>query len=209
VPTISKRIVLLGLLESCWTHICPLSRSELSDGVDFLTHKQAPTPEPELPNCTWYRKSTCCTTQDALRISYASPEVQLVGTTRSCRDVLNLLMCSVCSPNQSTIFREENVLGFPVPVLQVCGSFCDALHRACAGATLVTGRDRLDMEFEDGRSLCDAVGLRVAVDTGAECFSSARPRPAASIVGLAVSWLTVMALHVLTSTRGSRFHRQI
>ena len=166
---------------------CPLSSYTLADGVDFLTHHADPVAELHLPNCSWYKARTCCTSDDALRISHARSEVQLNGATVGCREQINLLMCSVCSPAQSSFFVEETVVGFKVPVLHVCKTFCDRLHRECASATLETGLDRIDIDFENGSAFCRAVGLHVTeTDDTTVCFSSARRRSHQVVVYAAV-----------------------
>lgn len=169
---------------------CPLSFAELAAAAPLLTHLPSPAPNVELPNCTFYKASTCCTADDALRISHSEPEIRLTGTTRGCRDVLHLMACSVCSPDQEHIFPEELISGFTVPVLRVCESFCDQLHRQCGSAAGKSG-ERVDVEFENGNDFCRAVGLRVA-SSGDEsmCFSSARHRrraPTFAAVALSVA----------------------
>ena len=159
---------------------CPLSRAELTHS-DFLTHLVSPQPQ-QLMNCTQYTGRTCCTAEDTLRISHAEPEIQLIGATRRCRDLLHLLMCSVCSPNQAEFYVRESIASFEVHVLHVCESFCNRLHRECGSAALRGAggqHERIDLEFEDGLPFCREVGLRPVPAMGDDahvCFSSAQPR---------------------------------
>ena len=171
---------------------CPLSTSEIADGVDFLTHRLVPEPMSEKStNCTQYCESSCCSAHDTLRISHADPDIPMVGTTIRCRDALKQMMCSICSPAQATFYVSEDIHGFEVPVLRVCGSFCDRLFTECAAAYLEGREDRVDMEFEDSKSFCDAVGLNVAAPDAA-CFSSARPQRSAP-AALAATGATLLA----------------
>ena len=159
---------------------CPLSQAELHDGGGFLTQLSEPSPQSDLQNCTWYRESTCCSAEDTLRISHAVPDVRLSSTTQKCRDVLHLLMCSPCSPDQNILWVPESVGGVAVQTLRVCESFCDRLHAACGSSllTLAGGReaDRVDALFRNGADFCRAVGLRAvnaSADAQTVCFSSA------------------------------------
>ena len=133
--------------------------------------------------------------------------------TRGCRDVLHLLMCSVCSPHQATLWRTESVMSFTVPVLRVCDSFCERLHRECGSASLLHDGDadaqrahvaeRIDLRFEGGSDLCRAVGLRVLtaadLDGDPACFSSARRRdggaPHTHAMGLALAAVAAAIAH--------------
>ena len=160
---------------------CPLSKAELQKDGTFLTHLPSPSPSLQrLSNCSWYSKNTCCSAEDVLRVSHSDPEIKLSGTTRGCRDVLHLLMCAPCSPDQSVIFVSSMVSAFPVHEIQVCERFCDRLLSACGSALLVLAGgqapDRVDALFrQDGLGFCDAVGLRTVKESeDAYCFSSAR-----------------------------------
>ena len=82
---------------------CPLSDVELADGVASSTHLATPQPQPDLVNCTWYRRSTCCSAEDTLRLSHADPEIQLHSTSKACRDTLTMLQCAACSPEQEVV----------------------------------------------------------------------------------------------------------
>mmetsp|Transcript_65905 Transcript_65905/g.130688 ORF Transcript_65905/g.130688 Transcript_65905/m.130688 type:complete len:220 (-) Transcript_65905:109-768(-) len=177
-PTIRAWTLSLGFIFAAHAMSdCPLSRTELASN-DFLTHVAAPQAQP-LTNCTQYAAKSCCNAEDTLRISHAEPEIRLTGATRACRDILHLLMCSVCSPQQGDIFLLEPISGFDVRVLQVCDSFCADLHRKCGSATLLDDggtHERVDIEFEDGLALCQAVGLRAVPARDGVCFSSAPRR---------------------------------
>ena len=171
---------------------CPLSRAELDHDTDYMTHAPSTAPR-ELSNCTWYESSTCCTLDDTLRISDQAPDFQLTGSTRECRDAIHLLMCSVCSPSQREIFVEETIVGFAIPVLRVCESFCEMLHTSCGSASLLSAsgpRDRVDVEFEDGLAFCRAVGLRTVLTADrAACFSSATSwNPRATLAATAAAF---------------------
>ena len=52
-------------------------------------------------NCSWYQSSSCCSKEDTARISQQEPEIRLLQSSRGCRDVLHMLMCSSCSPRQA------------------------------------------------------------------------------------------------------------
>ena len=175
-----------ALLHTC-SATCPLSMHRLADGdpeADFLTHRIQPEAAPPLmPNCSWY-PTTCCTADDALRVSFERSEIALSGpVSRGCRDLLHQLQCSICSPRQEELFPLERIGGFSVPVLRVCASFCARLYSRCGSATIALGpsvesvRDRVDQAYRNGLELCRAVGLRVVndADLASYCFSAAQP----------------------------------
>ena len=179
----SIQIMLAVTLVAVRANDCPLTRHELHDGAPFLTQLERSSAQSDLLNCSWYRRDTCCSAEDTLRISHADPEIRMSATSRACRDELHLLMCAPCSPVQDAIFLRDVVAGFPVAVLQTCRSFCDRLFSACGSANLVLAGDRepdrVDTLFEDGRSFCRAVGLQAIErdeQAGAECFSAAPQR---------------------------------
>ena len=184
-PVPLLHFLVAAILTSSSARECPLSVRELADGATFLTNILESSPNSNLVNCTWYRKDTCCSAEDTLRISHADPEISLHGTSRGCRDALHLLMCAPCSPEQSSLFAQRTIAGFPVSVLRTCERFCTRLLKACGAATISLAegrRDRVDATFGTGRAFCRAVGLRVVgsevalTDEDTQCFSAAGPR---------------------------------
>ena len=219
------RALLLGLMHASRAAMCPLSSAELSDFVaprdDYMTHMAEVAPQPHLVNCTWYSEATCCTAEDTLRISNLEPEIRMSGMTNGCRNMLHLLMCSVCSPHQAALWQMESVLSFSVPVLRVCDSFCERLHRECGSAWLAREDDtqsqyvhvdeRIDLRFEDGLELCRAVGLRVVkehdhdrADADAPlCFSAARRRDGGALHAYAIALGMAAVAAAIASTDSS------
>ena len=114
---------------------CPLSAVSLSYEDELWTHRLTAGPLERPSNCSWYRESSCCSSEDVLRLSHADPVLSLVGSSLHCRDQLHQLMCSICSPAQADLYIVEDVRGFDVPVLRVCESFWETLFAACGGAT--------------------------------------------------------------------------
>ena len=203
----------LVAIPACAASSCPLSISRIADDdpqVDFLTHRlESAAAAPDMPNCSWY-STTCCTADDALRISQEHSEIVLSGpVSRGCRDLLHQLQCSVCSPRQAELFQLEAIGGFSVPVLRVCSNFCSKLYSRCGSASIALGsavespHDRVDQAYHDGLQFCRAVGLRVVndADLATECFSAARPSARAAGGRFAPLWLAVGAATVL-SARG-------
>ena len=99
-------------------------------------------------------------------------------STRSCRNLLHLFQCSICSPAQGELFLLERIGGFSVPALRVCAEFCERLYDRCgsAGIALSAAKpaERVDLVFRNGVEFCRAVGLRVVTVEDAEsCFSAA------------------------------------
>lgn len=181
--------------------ICPLSKVSLEYGQNFWTGLPAPAPlAASAVNCSWYQSSSCCSAEDTARISQQEPEIRLLQSSRGCRDVLHMLMCSSCSPRQEELFVPEQINEFTVPVLRVCESTCDRLYQKCASANY-EGRGRVDLTFSSGHQLCTAAGVRVVREEDhAVCFSAAAPRrPLAPWCAFAAG---LAALIVLTLERG-------
>ena len=200
-------VCVFGPRSSAGGAACPLSTVSL-EGDDTWTGLTSPEPLSEdAVNCSWYAGSTCCTAADTLRISHDEPEISLRGSTRGCRDVLHLLMCSPCSPRQDTIFLSEKIGEFTVPVLQVCESLCDQMYSRCASALYSQDGGRVDRTFTGGEERCAAAGLRVvrAVDH-AVCFSAAPPRrrletPSAVLVALVTSVALLQGVMIQRNVR--------
>ena len=192
----------------CWAALasgsrptCPLSKVSFADNQNFWTELSTPAPlSTDAVNCSWYKQSTCCSAEDTARISQQEPELDLQQSSRGCRDVLHLLMCSSCSPRQEELFVSEHIGEFTVPVLRVCESVCDRLYQKCASA-IYEGKSRVDLTFSSGHQLCTAAGVRVvAAQDHAVCFSAAQPRR------LLAPWSALLvasaALTVLLTQRG-------
>ena len=79
---------------------CPLSKVSFAGGQNSWTGLPAPAPLVNAVNCSWYQSSSCCSAEDTARISQQEPEIRLLQSSRGCRDVLHMLMCSACSPRQ-------------------------------------------------------------------------------------------------------------
>ena len=111
---------------------------------------------------------------------------------------------------QEEIYVQETIVGFTAPVLRVCAQFCDNLFSQCGSAFLRShgaGRDRVDMEFENGVSFCQTVGLRVDLDDDVTCFSAARQQRQPSVLDM-ISFVAVaaMSLCLLRSERSTLPH---
>ena len=169
-------LALLAAVAAASRRACPLESVSLEQD-DPVAHRQFAGPEPGLQNCTWYARETCCTPDDTRRISNEAPEISLIGTTRSCRDLLHLLQCSVCSPAQADLYLQERFGGFLVPVLRIADDFCERLYRQCGSAILPETHERVDLSFQHPSQFCRAAGLRtVSPADHAFAFSAAPSR---------------------------------
>ena len=138
---------------------CPLSKVSFEDGQNSWTGLPVPAPlAADAVNCSWYQSSSCCSAEDTARILQQEPEIRLFQSSRGCRDVLHMLMCSACSPRQEELFVSERISEFTVPVLRMCESTCDRLYQKCASANY-EGKGRVDLIFSSGHQLCTAAGV--------------------------------------------------
>jgi hypothetical protein len=103
---------------------------------------RAPSPQPALTNCTWFKKYSCCRDNEVrLIFSQVRP---LIGSSSECTRFINVLMCYICSPLQYGFYRSER--------LHVCLSYCNRMYKACATA-LMKGIPVGEL-YPNGREFC-------------------------------------------------------
>ena len=105
-------------------------------------NNRAPTPQPGLKNCTWFKENSCCLQQEIDNtFSRMKP---LKGASQSCQNYVNYLMCYICAPNQNIFYKRER--------LTVCEDFCDAWYHAC-GSAILKGSVIRDL-YPGGKEFC-------------------------------------------------------
>ncbi|CAF1451965.1 unnamed protein product [Adineta steineri] len=120
---------------------------------------RAPSPQPALTNCTWFKENSCCRDNEVrLIFSQVRP---LIGSSSDCTDFINALMCYVCSPMQYRFYRGER--------LHVCLSYCNQMYEACATA-LMKGIPVGEL-YANGREFCLSRRFEINdVNNSASCF---------------------------------------
>ena len=118
-------------------------------------NNRAPTPQPGLKNCTWFKENSCCLQQE-IEATFGRMK-PLKGASLDCQKYVNYLMCYICAPSQNVFYSRER--------LTVCESFCDSWYDACSSAIL-KGSVIRDL-YNDGREFCDSRSFEVS-NTG--CF---------------------------------------
>ncbi|CAF1549928.1 unnamed protein product [Rotaria sp. Silwood1] len=99
--------------------------SKITPYCSFFSNR-APSPQPALTNCTWFKEYSCCHDNEVrLIFSQVRP---LIGSSSECTRFINVLMCYVCSPLQYIFYRSER--------LHVCLSYCNRMYKACATALM-------------------------------------------------------------------------
>jgi hypothetical protein len=117
------------------------SSSNTAPYCSFFSNR-APSPQPALTNCTWFKENSCCRDNEVrLIFSQVRP---LIGSSSECTRFINVLMCYVCSPLQFAFYRSER--------LHVCLSYCDRMYKACATA-LMKGIPVGEL-YANGREFC-------------------------------------------------------
>ena len=119
---------------------------------------RAPSPQPSLENCTWYKQKACCLNEE-LSIIFSNL-LPMAGADGNCLEALNHLYCYVCSPEQSNFFRRD--------VLTVCEESCDILHAKCANA-LLKGVPWREL-FANGTEFCAARKFYTEKAESGRCF---------------------------------------
>ena len=123
---------------------------------------RAPSPQPSLQNCTWYKEKACCLNEElAIIFSNLLP---MAGADAKCLEALNHLYCYVCSPEQSKFFARD--------MLTVCEESCDVIHTNCANALL---KGVLWQElYSNGTEFCAARKFRTKKAESGQCFDFTR-----------------------------------
>lgn len=119
---------------------------------------RAPSPQPSLLNCTWYKKNACCLNEE-LDIIFSNL-FPMAGADDKCLEALNYLYCYVCSPEQSSFFTRNR--------LTVCQESCNLVHAKCANAQLkgVSWREL----YSNGTEFCVARKFRTNKAESGQCF---------------------------------------
>lgn len=119
---------------------------------------RAPSPQPSLENCTWYKEKACCLNEElAIIFSNLLP---MAGADKKCLEALNHLYCYVCSPEQSNFFTRD--------MLTVCEESCDIVYAKCANA-LLKGVPWREL-YSNGTEFCAARKFRVEKSATGQCF---------------------------------------
>lgn len=119
---------------------------------------RAPSPQPTLENCTWYKENACCLNEElAIIFSNLLP---MAGADEKCLEALNHLYCYVCSPEQSNFFTRD--------MLTVCEESCNVIHAKCANA-LLKGVPWREL-YSNGTEFCAARKFRTEKAEAGQCF---------------------------------------
>ena len=86
---------------------CPETNIPISAHCPYFNNRYLNGTETSLSSnsfCHWYSPHACCTPVESQRLVEGVADNLFVDTTESCLDLLNLLVCYVCSPNQSLFY---------------------------------------------------------------------------------------------------------
>lgn len=128
--------------------------------VKFCTffNNRAPTPQPDVKNCTWYKHESCCT-QIEIEETFKNMK-PLQGSTPKCQRYINYLMCYICSPYQFRFYTYQR--------LTVCEDFCDSILDSCTDATLKG--TKIGELYTNGTHFCESRNLEVQKRGHESCF---------------------------------------
>lgn len=120
-----RRLCIAALL--CTTVFC-VTRGMKTNSLQFCSffNNRAPSPQPYLRNCTWFKENSCCK-QEEIDATFGTVK-PLPGSSPDCQRYTNYLMCYICAPHQNVFYGEEK--------LTVCEEFCNAWYAACSSAIL-------------------------------------------------------------------------
>ena len=145
---------------------------------------RAPSPQPSLDNCTWYKEKACCLNEElAIIFSNLLP---MAGADAKCLKALNHLYCYVCSPEQSSFFTRD--------MLTVCEESCDVVHAMCANA-LLKGVPWRDL-YSNGTEFCTARKFYVEKSATGRCFDFVKLFKSFAM-SVRASWISLLCLAFL------------
>lgn len=152
--------------------------SRVSSGTkpycSFFSNR-APSPQPGLTSCAWFREYSCCRDNE-VRLIFSQVRFfsslffinkcfkvrPLIGASSECTEFLNFLMCYVCSPLQFAFYKSER--------LHVCLSYCDRMYKACATA-FMKGISVGEL-YANGREFCLSRRFEINdIFNSSACFS--------------------------------------
>lgn len=119
---------------------------------------RAPSPQPSLKNCSWYRENACCLNEE-LSIIFAQL-LPMAGANSECLKALNHLYCYVCSPDQRTFFNRD--------MLTVCEESCNLIYSKCGNA-LLKGVPWRQL-YTNGTDFCSARKFLTGKAEMGQCF---------------------------------------
>eukprot|EP00656_Telonema_subtile_P044169 TRINITY_DN50459_c0_g1_i1.p1 TRINITY_DN50459_c0_g1~~TRINITY_DN50459_c0_g1_i1.p1 ORF type:complete len:187 (-),score=10.08 TRINITY_DN50459_c0_g1_i1:219-779(-) len=146
----------------CIMLACTLSHATHAPQRCHFFDRRDPTPQPSLPNCTWYSQRACCTAAETKAVFETMPALPH-DASPACLAKLEMLTCYMCSPDQHLWLRRST------GEVTVCFRLCDQVYEACK-ATLVDGRP-FGRIWPSGTHFCEAHQFRVA---GSEVHQSER-----------------------------------
>ncbi|KAK3575845.1 hypothetical protein CHS0354_008027 [Potamilus streckersoni] len=133
---------------------------EVVDHIEYCSFFQnrAPTPQPNLKNCTWFKENSCCQ-QEEIDATFGGVK-PLLGASQSCQRYTNYLMCYICAPYQSIFYSRER--------LAVCEEFCNVWFEACGSAVLKGSI--ISHLYTNGRDFCKSRSYEVDTMVNNKCF---------------------------------------
>ncbi|EDO27250.1 predicted protein [Nematostella vectensis] len=160
--------------------IVRLSQAEQVANLNYCPYfnNRAPSPQPNLRNCTWYKENACCLPHELDSILEAI--APLTGANNRCLRAFNYLMCYVCAPYQNMFYKNER--------LTVCRDFCDTIFQSCGDAFLKGSR--ISSAYKSGEEFCESRKFIVADGKSKNCFTSIQSISGA--VGVKIRLLTVV-----------------
>ena len=113
-------------------------------------NNRAPSAQPGLKNCTWFKDNSCCMQQE---ISATFGKVKpLKGASLECQRYINYLMCYICAPYQNVYYQGGN--------LTVCEFFCNSLFDNCK--TAILKGSVISELYKNGTKFCESRGFKVS-----------------------------------------------
>ncbi|XP_033121509.1 uncharacterized protein LOC117120587 [Anneissia japonica] len=156
--TVNKSLTLLIGVYTLFITVKYCSCEEEKPYCTFFNNR-APTEQPNLSNCTWYKDQCCCRNPEL--ISIFKKVKPLKGATKECQQYLNYLMCYICAPNQHLFYNQQR--------LTVCEEFCNGMRNSCSDAILKGSK--IGILYTTGRDFCESRRFEVKPVSTGKCFT--------------------------------------
>ncbi|KAK3090248.1 hypothetical protein FSP39_010362 [Pinctada imbricata] len=128
--------------------------------LQFCTffNNRGPKPQPNLRNCTWFGKNSCCM-QEEIDAEFSTMK-PIPGASLTCQRYTNYFLCYICAPYQNSFYIRER--------LTVCEEFCDAWYDACRSAILKGSV--ISSLHKNGRDFCRSRSYEVDTVANQKCY---------------------------------------
>ncbi|KAI6660319.1 VWFA and cache domain-containing protein 1-like [Oopsacas minuta] len=158
--------ILLLLQSSLSSSQCPNTSKSIPQYCPYFNNRPLDQSTPLLTsssNCYWYAPQACCTFLEAELVVGETAYNLFTESSVECLDLLNLLVCYVCSPNQTNFYQPGR--------LAICQDFCNRIFSTCS--TAIWKGNTLKQQFNNSTHFCLSRGYTIVdISDTNSCFNT-------------------------------------